>query len=78
MRADPDTGRLLMAFVRELRASMWSSSILSDGDPYEAGHRRAKVDSACDAMQAAAMALGHDITEGDRLAADLEQGNGRA
>lgn len=67
MRANPDAGRRLMAMVRELRASMWSSAILSDGDPYEAGHRRARVDSACDAMTLAAMALGHDITEGDDL-----------
>lgn len=66
MRANPELGRRLMAMVNELRANMWRQRVMgADGDPWEAGHRNAKVDSACDAMQLAALALGHDICEGD-------------
>ena len=66
MKANPDMGRRLTALVNELRASMWSHPIIGDGDDhYEAGHRCARVDSACNAMQLAALALGHDICADD-------------
>ena len=68
MKANPDMGRRLMALVREMQALNRGPASWSDhGDPYEAGHRRAQVDSACHAMMIAALALGHDICEGDNL-----------
>lgn len=82
MIANPDMGRRLMALVDELQAlGRGPMSWRDPGDPYEAGYRAARVRSACDAMTLAALALGHDICEGDdaeQRAADLEQVNGRA
>ena len=71
MKANPGMGRRLMALVREMEALNRGPASWSDhGDPYEAGHRRARVDSACYAMTMAALGLGHDITEGDDLDPD--------
>lgn len=68
MKANPDMGRRLMAMVHELHAMQRGPASWADpGDPYEAGYRAARVRSACDAMQLAALALGHDICEGDEI-----------
>jgi hypothetical protein len=66
VKANPDMGRRLMAMVLEMRAAQRGPLSWRDpGDPYEAGYRAARVRSACDAMQLAALALGHDICADD-------------